>query len=275
MGMEYSPASDDFIIDPAWVFTDSLLSVPKEDVTIVLHKTANNGPANAQTIANYFHNDNAGHKSVHFVVGLQGEVVQVVHLKDGAGGNCCLEPGHDAYWDRLLQKYGNLNRCTISIEHVDETVDNSQPMTALQLGSSYQLISWLCQKYGIGPSQVKGHNSLDPIDRARCPGPTYPMTQLLQSLAQEGKPMPNEHQLKQMQDVWNAVLPGLDMSTRIGKLWQTNFLSINPGPPLCKPFQTVNWNGGAITYQQFGNGVHAEDDGTTVRWYALDNRQLA
>src|SRR5207245_2685113 len=67
--VDYPGATKMIITDPAWVFTDALTGVPNADLTIVNHKTANNGPTDAQGIARFFHNDTAGHKSAHFVVG--------------------------------------------------------------------------------------------------------------------------------------------------------------------------------------------------------------
>ncbi len=54
------------------------------DLTIVLHKTACGQNCTATDIANSFKNDTIDHKSVHFIVGRDGSVIQVVLLKDGA-----------------------------------------------------------------------------------------------------------------------------------------------------------------------------------------------
>lgn len=179
MGIEYGPAIDMLITDPAWVFTDALKSLSGDQLSIVLHKTACNGPCTAQSTASFFASDTTNHKSVHFVIGLDGAVVQCVHLKDGAGGNCCLEAGHDSYWDAFAATHTNLNTCTISIEHVDQTIDNSQPMTPEQIAASFALVAWLVQKFSIPLSHLKTHASLDPISKAHCPGPTYPLADLL------------------------------------------------------------------------------------------------
>jgi len=185
MAVDYPGAIDMIIEDPAWVFTDALLSVPNGDLTIVDHKTACGGQCTATSIAQGFHNDVKNHKSAHFVVGRDGSVIQVVLLKDGAGANCCLQPGHDIYWDRLLSKYRNLNVCTISIEHEDWTNDNSQTMTPEQIDASNKLNLWLVQKYSLSPNQIRSHASMRPGDRSRCPGPTFDF-QALFSFLQSG-----------------------------------------------------------------------------------------
>src|SRR5258708_39523626 len=90
----------------------------------------------------------------------------------------CLEAGHDTYWDGFSAKYGNLNLCTFSIEHVDVTIDNSETPTQAQLNSSFSLVLWLCQQFGVTADRIKPHSSLDPITRALCPG-NYPLDSLL------------------------------------------------------------------------------------------------
>src|SRR5260221_14725887 len=176
------------IIDPPMV--NKLMLVPEQNTFIgaqpgsalVIHKTASGG--SAEDIANLFINDPA-RASSHFIIGQDGEIVQCVHLVDGAGANCCVETGYDPYWNLLLQQFGNLNRCTISIEHVDSASDNSTPLTAAQQASSFKLVKWLVDQYGFnitpdGHGQmvdIKGHNTIDPINRARCPG-NYPWSEL-------------------------------------------------------------------------------------------------
>lgn len=147
---------------------------------IVIHKTG--GPGNAVQQAQYFQTNPDWH-STHFVVGQDGEVVQCVRLEDGAGGNCCCEPGYDRFWEKwspLMVGGGgstNLNMLTISIEHCDPTLDNSTPVTHAQKAASFKLVAWLCDRYNISVDNIKGHNSIDPISRAHCPG-NYPMDEL-------------------------------------------------------------------------------------------------
>lgn len=188
MAVDYPGAIDRVITDPAWVFTDALKGLSGHDLSIVNHKTASGRQNSALDEATFFHNDTIGHKSVHFVIGRDGMVVQVVRLKDGAGGNCCLEAGHDPYWDQFTHFTYNgrveLNLCTVSIEHVDWTQDNSQPMSQAQIDTSFKLNLWLCQTLGIPSSHIKGHSSLLPHQKARCPGPTFPMADLIRYVQQ-------------------------------------------------------------------------------------------
>lgn len=171
MGREYQPAIEMF------VNRDRVFQNAQPRGAIVIHKTA--GGTSASGIAEYFASTPL-EVSSHFVVGLEGEVVQCVSLIDGAAANCCLETGHDSFWDR----YGgvNLNLVTISIEHVDSSVDNSSFPPTAQLEASFKLVSWLCRTYGI--KDIKTHASISPGSRARCPG-NYPMDELIKYV-QEG-----------------------------------------------------------------------------------------
>ncbi len=270
MGSEYTPAKDMFITSGAWVFTDALKDIPHSDLSIVIHKTACNGKCSAESVADFFHNDTTGHKSVHFIVGLDGEVVQVVHLKDGAGGNCCLESGHDTYWDKYKSKYGNLNRCTISIEHVDQTVDNSQAMPQAQVTASFKLVHFLCDKFSIPPSHIKGHNTLDPLSRKDCPGSTYPMQKLLQSFHEGAPPpAPNPFFVQEALACWQACISDVDATTFIFETWAKAWEKDNKqyGPAISHEYKTVNKSGTSIIAQECAH-ARAEFDGKVVKWYS-------
>lgn len=245
--VDYPGAIDRIITSPDWVFTDALTFVPAPDLTIVLHKTATPG-ATAMDVANYFANDTTSHKSAHFIVGRDGSVIQVVLLKDGAGANCCLEPGHDIYWDRLYQKYGgNLNRCTISIEHEDQTTNNSETMTAVQLDASFRLVKWLVERFHLTPGQIKGHNTLDPLSRARCPGPTYPLDALMKLLTV------NNFRAQAARDTWFSTGIQARYDSGIANAWKTEYMTgVNMPPPSSKEFPTVDDQGNPIVSQFFG-----------------------
>src|SRR5258708_2601671 len=201
MSVDYPGAIDMIITDPAWVFTDALLNIPSYDLTIVNHKTACGSQCTATDVANFFHNDITGHKSCHFIVGRDGSVIQVVKLKDGAGANCCLEPNHNSYWDKFMTKYGNLNLCTISIEHEDWTTDNSQVMTPEQIDASNKLNLWLVRKYGLSTSNIHSHASMLPTSRSKCPGSTFDFTQLFAYINSGGLAKYLEQYLY---DTWNS-----------------------------------------------------------------------
>jgi len=187
MTVDYPGAIDRIINDERWVFTNALKKVPNEDITIVNHKTAMNRIVDANGVADFFAND-PQHLSSHFVVGLKGEVVQLVQLSDGAGANCCLETGYSGYWTRLKKKYGNLNLCTISIEHVDCTLNNTQVMPEAQVLASRKLNLWLYKRYKLGITQIKSHMSMCPISRKFCPGSTFDFQGMFDYIRMETAP---------------------------------------------------------------------------------------
>jgi len=151
---------------------------------IVIHKTANG--TTPQEIAQYFINVSPG-PSVHYIVGLDGTIVQSAPESMGSGGNCCLEQGHDPFWDQFGTI--NLNTVTLSVEHVDPSPTNSTPCPQAQIDASFKLVLYLANKYHIAPDHIKPHSSLDPISRAHCPG-NYPFADLINYVKQGGSMTP-------------------------------------------------------------------------------------
>jgi len=168
--------AQEMYVDQLRVFTGA-----KPTDAIVIHKTA--GFHTAQDVAAYFAVTPLMTSS-HYVVGLDGDVVQCVREDDGAAANCCLETGHDGYWDKFGGR--NLNLFTISIEHVDPALDNGTPLTAAQRSASFTLVADICKRHGITSERIKTHQSIAPGSRARCPG-NYPLDELRSFIASEGK----------------------------------------------------------------------------------------
>jgi len=134
---------------------------------IIVHGTA--GGSSAQGIADYFKSTEGGSEPVssHYIVGQDGTVVQTISEKDGSYANGVV---NNPNWT------GNPNYYTISIEHVKLSTDNSNALTPEQQKSSFALIKDICQRNGIGMHEadnntgIAPHASIDPINRARCPG---------------------------------------------------------------------------------------------------------
>jgi hypothetical protein len=143
---------------------------------IIVHGTA--GGTSATGIAQYFQTDDPP-TSTHYIVGLQGEVVQCVRDSDSAWGNGVVTTGHDAWWSPNL----NPNFTTISIEHVKPDTQNQSQLTQAQMEASFQLIESLCRTHNIPMRAadqnggITSHASIDPVNRSFCPG-AYPWTQL-------------------------------------------------------------------------------------------------
>lgn len=174
------PGAEEHFVPRSFMFNSN------NPVAIVVHKTA--GDATPQSVYNTFMISGNPGKSVHYAVGQDGSVWQFVPESLGAGGNCCTEAGYDQFWTQYVNAYGNLNLCTLSIEHCDPATDNSTPLTAAQKDASFKLVSYLAQKYGIPATHIKTHASMDPQSRARCPG-NYPMDELIQFVQSGGTNM--------------------------------------------------------------------------------------
>lgn len=139
---------------------------------IILHGTA--GGTNAEAIANYFastqNTDNP--VSSHYVIGVDGEVVQCVSESDGAYANGAFSAGYASWWDTSV----NPNLTTISIEHCKPSLDNSDTLTPAQQESSFKLIKDIATRWHIpckgadSSGGITGHFSIDPVNRSNCPG---------------------------------------------------------------------------------------------------------
>ncbi len=193
------PGATDHNVPPSFMFDSNA------HAAIVLHKTG--GDATPDAIYRTFL---ASGKSVHYGVGTDGSIWQYVPEALGAGGNCCVEDGYDPFWTQFNPMHvgsgdgTNLNTVTISIEHCDAALDNSTPLTPAQQEASFKLVAYLVQKYHIPLTHIKGHNSLDPIDKALCPG-NYPWQALFAFLQHEGGT--TRGSTSRMERRWNDVDP--------------------------------------------------------------------
>jgi N-acetyl-anhydromuramyl-L-alanine amidase AmpD len=258
--IDFYPSAKQMLVTEDRVFPNALVSVPSSDLSVVIHKTACNAPCTATSVARFFATGSA-EASTHFIIDVDGTMVQCVSLADGAGGNCCLEVGHDTYWDRLKMKYGNLNLCTISIEHVDVTDDNSTAPTMAQTQASFNLVLWLCQQFSIPSSQIKTHASLDPLTRARCPG-NYPMNSLIAFIRSKEV---NSNQQTSIRDHWHSFFSTMSQiaqrmvtmppdTTGIYNAWQSLYFNGKQlGPATSYEYDSIDWNGTPIKCQDFGS----------------------
>lgn len=147
---------------------------------IIIHGTA--GFTSAEEVARFFKSTEKGNNpvSTHYIIDLDGTLVQCVEEKNSAWGNGGVTAGHDPWWSRAL----NPNRITISIEHVKLSRDNSDELTIPQKEAGFRLVEHICQRHAI-PRQlankrggITGHYSMDPVHRRFCPGP-YPWEELI------------------------------------------------------------------------------------------------
>lgn len=161
---------ESYVFPGAWGYTRRWL---------ILHRTG--GGSTAQGIAEWFISGSGGAMvSVHYVIGLDGTVIQTVREADAAGGNGILEPGHDSWWDPTI----NPNLLTFSIESVDPTSDNSTVMPQAQKDALFPLVRHLCQRWNIpmrpadANGGITGHYSIAPQSRKNCPGQNFPWNEL-------------------------------------------------------------------------------------------------
>lgn len=239
---------------------------------VVIHKTA--GFSTIEELGHYFATT-PDVTSSHYGVGLDGRIAQFVDEIDGSAANCCLTPGHDPFWDTAPDT-SNLNYCTITIEHIDPSSDNSTPPTPAQLAASFALVLDICTRHNIPVSNIKTHASIDPVNRSRCPN-NYPMDALVWHVKSGGTPpqgnntvdmtikqvTPSPGQAQQALDVWNAnkaiaVIP----HSGIFQAWALLLYNGKGiGMPVSGEYVAHDWNMNAIIRQDFAGG-HIEWTGT-------------
>lgn len=120
---------------------------------IVIHIT--DGGANINGPVSWFQNPQAK-VSAHYVIGRDGEIVQMVRHNDVA-------------WHA-----GSANGNSIGIEHVANT-RGLQP-TAAQFAASAALVGWLCERYGIPADRqhIQGHAEADSrTSHTQCPNAVW------------------------------------------------------------------------------------------------------
>ncbi len=120
---------------------------------IVIHIT--DSGANISSPINWFKNP-AAKVSAHYVIGQDGEIVQMVAHNDVA-------------WHA-----GSANGTSIGIEHVANT--RGLNPTPAQMCASAALVTWLCDQYGITPSRVNilGHAEADgKTTHSACPNAVW------------------------------------------------------------------------------------------------------
>ncbi|NWJ47412.1 MAG: N-acetylmuramoyl-L-alanine amidase [Chloroflexi bacterium] len=122
--------------------------------------------------------------SSHFGVALDGRIWQWVKEDDAAWGNGIPgNPDTSIPWIAdCTTKNINYNNVTISIEHEGFS---GKAMPDAQYYASLWLHRYLCSKYNIQPNRqyIIGHYQIDKINRAACPGNTFPWNKLMSDLA--------------------------------------------------------------------------------------------
>ncbi|GAB3334119.1 N-acetylmuramoyl-L-alanine amidase [Marilutibacter aestuarii] len=145
---------------------------------IVVHITAG-GPNINGTIAWFQNGERVNERtgkpirsSAHYIVGRDGEVVQMVHDADTA---------HHA---------SQANSRSIGIEHNANKPGRSNPRdlppTDAQYEASAGLVAWLCRQHGIAPDRehIRGHHEISPSDNHDCPSSIWDWDRYMECVRQ-------------------------------------------------------------------------------------------
>lgn len=122
-------------------------------------------------------NNTASQVSAHFGVGKDGTVVQYVKVEDRAWANGIVKAPAWKLYDGT-----NPNAYTVSIEHEGNT---GEPMPEAQYQATLELHKHLIETLGIPVDEdhIIGHNRINSVDKARCPGDGFPWKRLMADLS--------------------------------------------------------------------------------------------
>lgn len=167
------PGSIDYFVDPSRTFIGQ-----NSQTAIVCHGTGGSANQTAQQLGDFFRTTPAM-TSVHYGIDRAGVICQYVPESAGAGGNGILDPGHDPFWDQFGGDNPNIH--TLSFETINDGT-NSLPLTDPQKQTVFKLIKYWVDKYDIPLSNIKGHFTLQPVERHNCPGQQFPWDELFNYL---------------------------------------------------------------------------------------------
>lgn len=115
--------------------------------------------------------DPSANVSAHYIVGMDGSVIQSVQEADTAY--------HSGLWAMNLRSIG--------IEHEGQPSKGPWTPSEAQLKASAELVAAISKRYGIPADRLHliGHNEVQPDRAARknCPGPTWPWTRYVVMVA--------------------------------------------------------------------------------------------
>jgi hypothetical protein len=261
--------SIDYFVDPSRTFIDE-----NDHKAIVCHGTGGSSDQTVEQLGDFFRTT-PSMVSVHYGIGRDGRIAQYVQESAGAGGNGILDPGHDPFWDQYAD---NPNKHSLSFETINDST-NSLPLTDPQKQTTFKLIAYWVKKYNIPLSNIKGHFTLEPVERARCPGPNFPWNELWAYLKGEQQPMqPTPTQLKEAQDCWNSFFKSVGQvppptGTGIYQAWVSDWINQGKqyGPPITHEYNSNDWSDNSIVVQEFAHARCEWVDGAP-NWYSINGK---
>lgn len=255
--MQDYPSAEEHFVDEEVMFNSNA------HAAIVIHKTG--GDATPAAVYNTFkqsallpHSDPRWGRSAHYAVGQDGSIWQFVPEAKGASANGVTDATTEPFWNPYRHIYGNLNLCTLSIEHCDPSGDNSTPLTSPQKEASFQLVAHLARKYNIPTSHIKPHKS---ICATTCPG-NYPLDELIQFVQTGGNeddmlqitdPIAASHFTQLAEDRWHCITTNIDIAYGILGFYRRS----NGAPRL--PLSGEKYDIPEVVYQVFEAGVIVYD----------------
>jgi hypothetical protein len=210
----------------------------------------------------------------HYGIGRDGRIAQYCLEQDGACGNGILEAGHDPFWNQYAD---NPNWHSLSVETINDST-NGLPLSDPQKQTLFKLVSYWVKKYNIPLSNIKGHFTLQPVNRVHCPGPNFDWDALWAYLKGGTQSMPpTPSQLKAAKDCWNSFYKTIAQTqpptgTGIFNDWVARWIAGQQfGPPITGEYISNDWSGNPITVQEFAH-ARCEWVNNAPNWYGTNGK---
>jgi hypothetical protein len=157
------PGAIPYYVDRSRVFPNQ-----NDHKSIVLHGTGGSASQTVEQLGDFFRTT-PSMACTHYGIGRDGRIAQYCLEQDGAAGNGILEAGHDQFWNQYAD---NPNWHSLSVETINDS-SNGLPLSDPQKQTLFKLVAYWVKKYNIPLSNIKGHFTLQPVNRVHCPGPNF------------------------------------------------------------------------------------------------------
>ncbi len=172
------PQPESNVLDLTWIGSPNYTAGRKSVLAIVDHIMEGTLAA-----CDVWFQQTATPVSAHFGIGKNGEIHQYVRTTDTAWANGVLNrPDTSIEWIKNCVVNGvNPNSVTVSIEHEGKS---GEAFTEAQYQATLKVHRYLIATYKIpvDVQHIVGHNKIDSVNRARCPGIGFPWTRLMKDL---------------------------------------------------------------------------------------------
>jgi len=121
------------------------------------------------------------------------------------------------------------------------------------------------QRYNLSILQYHSHASLDPVNRARCPGVSFSFSQLFNFLG--GTQVSSFFDDPSLLAIWNSIVPNTNYNTGLASAWRQDMRAGKfRGAPMGAELSLM-WNGTKVPVLQCLGGFYTWEN-ASARWHS-------